>query len=80
MTANAVRLMLERRRTAARVHVSAHAFRRGAAAEMLRAGVSQMSTSVERICGWAPGSPMVAKYTRSVGDGLAIEEFRKRFG
>ena len=43
MTANGVRLMLERRSNAAGVNLSAHAFRRGFATEALRHGVSQVS-------------------------------------
>lgn len=75
MTANGVRLMLERRRRAAGVHVSAHAFRRGAAVAMLRDGISQ--TSVQAICGWS-GPEMVTRYTRAVAQELAIDEYRQR--
>ena len=58
LSANAVHLLIERRRRQAGIHVSAHAFRRGAAAQMLRAGVPQRS--VEQVCGWTPGSGAAA--------------------
>jgi site-specific recombinase XerD len=78
MTANGARLMLERRRRAAGVHLSSHAFRRGGAAHFLRSGISQ--TSVEQIFGWTPGSPMVAQYVRAVAAELAHDEVRRAFG
>ena len=76
MTANALRLMLERRRNRAGVSISAHSFRRGATVRLLRNGVS--GPSVERIMGWSVGSPMMANYSRSLGQELALEEYRQK--
>jgi integrase len=76
MTPNALRLMLERRSHRIGVKVSAHSFRRGATVELLRSGVS--GPSVERIMGWSVGSPMMASYSRSLGQELALDEYRQK--
>jgi integrase len=68
--------MFERLRIQAGVHVSSHAFRRGATVNLLRYGVS--GPSVERIMGWSVGSPMMAGYLRSLGQELAIDEYQMK--
>jgi site-specific recombinase XerD len=78
MTANAARLMIERRRRTAGLDASSHAFRRGATVNLLRSGVS--GPSVERILGWSVGSPMMANYSRALGQELALDEYRAKLG
>jgi integrase len=79
LTANGARLMFERRRHAAGLdELTLHALRRGWTVHALRSGVSQVS--VERLGGWRTGSPMVGKYSRSLGDELAIDEARQKLG
>lgn len=51
MTANGLRIMLERRSNQAGVHVSAHMFRRAFAVDWLKKGGSQVS--LMSICGWS---------------------------
>lgn len=78
LTENGLRMMLERRGCSADLRISAHAFRRGVAAHLLRSGVSQVS--VENVLGWAPGSPMAASYVRTVAAELSIDEYRRKIG
>jgi integrase len=69
MTGNAIRLRLNRLGAP-----SAHAWRRGWAVESLRSGVSE--ASVKAAAGWGSGA-MVSRYTMSLADELAIDEFRR---
>jgi integrase len=62
LTADGIRLMLQRRCRDAGVNVSAHAFRRGWTVHSLgKRGISQ--ASVMTAAGWAIGSPMAQRYT-----------------
>jgi integrase len=78
LTADGVRLVIERRRKEAGVALSAHSFRRGLAARALRNGISGPSTST--LLGWGPGSIMLSRYVRGVQAELAAEEYRQKLG
>ncbi len=69
MTSNAIRLRLGRMGAP-----SAHAWRRGWAAESLRRGVSE--ASVKSAAGWTSGA-MVSRYTAALSSEIAIQEFQR---
>ena len=71
LTVNGVRAVLRRLGAPA-----AHSWRRGWAVASLRDGVSQVS--VEAAAGWAPGSPMAARYTRALRQELSMHEFSSK--
>jgi integrase/recombinase XerD len=72
-----IRLMIQRRRDAAGVNVSAHSFRRGLAARALGRGMSQ--ASLMTIAGWET-PVMCQRYTRSVAADVAEQEYRRLLG
>jgi integrase len=69
MSGNAIRLMLQRIGAP-----SAHAWRRGWAAEALRRGVSE--ASLRAAAGWSSGA-MVSRYTSTLKEEVALMEFKR---
>lgn len=75
LRSDGIRMMIQRRRDAAGVDVSAHSFRRGLAARALRNGVSQ--ASLMTLAGWQSPA-MCGRYVRSVATELADAEYRSK--
>lgn len=69
LSGNAIRLLLQRLGAP-----SAHAWRRGWAAEALRRGVSE--ASLRAAAGWSSGA-MVTRYVQAFSEELALAEFRR---
>jgi integrase len=69
LSGNAIRLLLQRLGAP-----SAHAWRRGWAAEALRRGVSE--ASLRAAAGWSSGD-MVTRYVQAFSEELALAEFRR---
>ena len=69
LSGNAIRLLLQRLGAP-----SAHAWRRGWAAEALRRGVSE--ASLRAAAGWSSGA-MVTRYVQAYSEELALAEFRR---
>ena len=74
LTGNGVCQMLRRRCARAGIKITAHSFRRAYAERWLAKGGSEVG--LMRTAGWSSPS-MVARYTRTNGERLAVEEARR---